>query len=415
MTDYVIANGTLRLYAARYSSLGRAYNMQLSGGTLPRADVRFYLNDVLRARAIDGKTFLSIFGDRSWPGSLALVTFNRDRSNSGKVRMVLYGEDGETIISNNASFYELAEIFNFKGAMGHFYLDLSTKNKIVYNFRRMDQFLAVDYDTCALAMSDKPTENLTSGIHIFNTRYECDRGRSILEKSAKDVSIPAKVKVISVDGRDITDAYPYYVGVYSSLSISKPKGKIEYSHRTPTFTITTPDGEDGFDIFNAQYRIGFYALDGSDKSSEELAKSFINKACFTVSYRNVYGSTDYKYGQSFNVIPRQEHMNDDTFYSVSNMFLHHDKSSPIIMSPDTSVHYSICRTALLPIIEMSSDRSTETLRGLMYMDLYNVDDNTRIERDWNGSTSLDRQVAITINGEDAFGTEILIEKINKIT
>lgn len=55
MTDYVIANGTLRLYAARYSSLGRAYNMQLSGGTLPRADVRFYLNDVLRARAIDGK------------------------------------------------------------------------------------------------------------------------------------------------------------------------------------------------------------------------------------------------------------------------------------------------------------------------------------------------------------------------
>ena len=71
-------------------------------------------------------------------------------------------------------------------------------------------------------------------------------------------------------------------------------------------------------------------------------------------------------------------------------------------------HYNICRTALLPIIEYSSDESEHTLHGLMYMDLYNADDETAIDTDWIYS----KRAIISVNGEDALdNATILITKI----
>ena len=382
------------------------------GDDKPRTDIKFYLNDVFRAGASGGsKELVSINNDSIWPATAALVAFNRDRLENSKVRMTLYKEDGETIINNNAAFSEIAELYNYNGAIGHFLLDLEDGNTLALNFeKKADNHLTIHdlTDTLAMVSTKDLEKEIDSGIHIFN-RQPWDRYFSVLEKSNQDISIPARIQITSLTGDDVTDVQPYNMGLTAFIELSKPKNKPEYSHKTETFTITTPNNSDGYDITNAYYKIGFYAIDGTDKSSEELAKSFIDKACLTVHYRNIYGTEGYKYERCFYVKPRPEHLNDDTFYSVSDMLITKDKSSPIIMGDHiANNHYNICRTALLPIIEYSSDESEHTLHGLMYMDLYNADDETAIDTDWIYS----KRAIISVNGEDALdNATILITKI----
>lgn len=378
---------------------------------LPRANVCIYLNNILRARVYGGsKELASIYEDSAWPATSSYVTFLRDRLEGAKLRLVLYDEN-ENIISDNASFSEIAEIYNYSGSIGHMYLNLNSNETTIFNFeKKADKYIDSSRYGGELVMADAKdiASNIKTGIHIFNRR-EWDRSVSVLEKSKQDIDIPANLKIISLTGEEITDVFPYIEGFTASIAINKPKEKIEYSHKTDTFMITTPNGS-GFDIINAFYKIGFYALDGSNKSSEELAKSFTNKTCFTVHYRNIYGTPDYKYGYCLYVKPRQEHIDDDTFYSVSSSFVAHDLSSPIIMATafGEANSYNICRTALLPIVEFSNDKSSYNLCGLMYMDLYNADDNTQIDRDWIS----DDNATISVNGEDALDTStILITKI----
>lgn len=386
-----------------------------TGDNKPRADIRFYLNDVLRARVSGGsKEFASRYEDSAWPAVHSLIPFDKSRLEDGKVRIVLYGEDGETVVNNNAAFSEIAELYNYDGAIGHFLIDVDNDNPLVLSFEKKASSYLTTHKRISeaaidsLAMTKDIAKEIESGIHLFNRR-PWDRYFSVLEKSNPDISIPARIQVSSLTGSEITDIQPYDMGLTAYIELSKPKNKPEYSHRTETFTITTPNNSDGYDITNAYYKIGFYAIDGTDKSSEELAKSFMDKACLTVHYRNVYGTEGYKYERCFYVKPRPEHLNDDTFYSVSDMMITEDKSSPIIMGDHTSSnHYNICRTALLPIIEYSSDESEHTLHGLMYMDLFNADDETAIDKDWVYS----KRAVISVNGEDALdNATILITKI----
>lgn len=388
-----------------------------TGDNKPRADIRIYLNDVLRARVSGGsKEFANRYEDSVWPAVHSLIPFDKSRLEDGKVRIVLYGEDGETVVNNNAAFSEIAELYNYDGAIGHFLIDVDDDNPLVLNFEKKANSYLTTYkrisesaiDSLAMAKTKDITKEIESGIHVFNRR-PWDRHFSVLEKSSPDISIPARIQVSSLTGSEITDIQPYDMGLTAFIELSKPKNKPEYSHRTETFTITTPNNSDGYDITNAYYKIGFYAIDGTDKSSEELAKSFMDKACLTVHYRNIYGTEGYKYERCFYVKPRPEHLNDDTFYSVSDMLITEDKSSPIIMGDHiASNHYNICRTALLPVIEYSSDESEHTLHGLMYMDLFNADDETAIDKDWIYS----KRAVISVNGEDALdNATILITKI----
>lgn len=386
------------------------------GSNKPRADIRVYLNNILRARASGGsKEFASMYEDSIWPAVHSLIAFDKDRLESSRVRMTLYNEDGETVVNNNAAFSEIAELYNYDGAIGHFLIDVDDDNPLVLNFeKRADSYLTTyrriseaAIDSLAMASAKDLEKEIGSGIHLFNRR-PWDRYFSVLEKSNPDINIPARIQVSSLTGNEITDIQPFGIGFTAYIELSKPKNKPEYSHRTETFTITTPNGSE-YDITNAYYKIGFYAIDGTDKSSEELAKSFMDKACLTVHYRNIYGTENYRYERCFYVKPRPEHLNDDTFYSVSDMLITGDKSSPVIMGDHIAGnHYNICRTALLPIIEYSSDESEHTLRGLMYMDLFNADDETAIDKDWIYS----KRAAISVNGEDALdNATILITKI----
>lgn len=378
---------------------------------MPRANICVYLNNILRARVYGGSQELAkIYEDSAWPATLTYVRFLRDRLEGAKFRMVLFDEN-ENVITDNASFSEIAEIYNYNGSIGHAYLSLDNNETAVFNFeKKADKFIDASRYGGELVMADAKeiANNINTGIHIFNRR-EWDRDASVLEKSKQDIDIPVNLKIVSLTGEKITDVFPYIEGFTASIAINKPKEKVEYSHKTDTFMITTPNGSE-FDIVNAFYKIGFYALDGSNKSSEELAKSFIDKACFTVHYKNIYGTPDYKYGYCLYIKPRPEHVNDDTFYSISSSFVAHDLSSPIIMAAafGETADYNICKTALLPIIEFSHDKSSYDLRGLMYMDLYNADDNTPIDRDWVS----DDNATISVNGEDALDTcTILITKI----
>lgn len=378
---------------------------------MPRANICVYLNNILRARVYGGSQELArVYEDSAWPAALTYVRFLRDRLEGAKFRMVLFDEN-ENVITDSASFSEIAEIYNYDGSIGHAYLSLDNNETAVFNFeKKADKFIDASRYGGELVMADAKeiANNINTGIHIFNRR-EWDRDASVLEKSKQDIDIPVNLKIVSLTGEKITDVFPYIEGFTASIAINKPKEKVEYSHKTDTFMITTPNGSE-FDIVNAFYKIGFYALDGSNKSSEELAKSFIDKACFTVHYKNIYGTPGYKYGYCLYIKPRPEHINDDTFYSVSSSFVAHDLSSPIIMATafGETADYNICKTALLPIIEFSHDKSSYDLRGLMYMDLYNADDNTSIDRDWVS----DDNATISVNGEDALDAcTILITKI----
>jgi hypothetical protein len=377
---------------------------------VPRADLRIYLNNILRARAYGGSIELTrIYENIIWPATSEYYQFYGERGDSNKLRLVLYDESGN-IITDNASFSEIAQIYNYGGCISNAYLNLDSNETVVFNFeKKADKYIASSYDGSAFVMASEKdiTSNIKTGIHIFNRR-EWDSDVSVVEKSKQDIDIPVNLKIISLNGEKITDLYPYFDYYSASIEIDKPKEKVEYSHKTDTFMITTPNSG-GFDIVNAFYKIGFYALDGSNESSEELARLFANNACFTVHYKNIYGTSDDKGGYCLYIKPRPDHINDDTFYSVSNSFVAHNLSSPIIMVDFGGVDgYNICKTALLPIVEFNHDKSSYNLRGLMYMDLYNADDDTQINRNWSSRDN----ATISVHGEDALDTStILITKI----
>lgn len=406
--QYISADGYVTVLETDTSA--KPIQIQLANGAYPKASISFYLNDVLYAKSNGEKTFNKIYEDKHWPATLSYSAINKVRGGSGAVKMIRYNEDG-SIADSGAVFSEFCTLHNYNGTLGYIYLDLDEVQEVEYNFVPVENGYIEGYNTnCSTLRADFENKTQNSCLRVFNVKQEW--GNRPLFENKENIDIPVSVKVVSVSGEEldkntapyrlIIDKDMYNQSKGENIELSSPNGKITYSLKTPIFTLTENVGDE-ITLTNAYYKLGIFALDGTNESSDKLAEDFLNKCCLSVQKRSWYGNYDKNY--VFVIKPKEA--DNDTFYTVSDKYIMHDKSSQIILSNNkASTHYMVSHTALLPLVEVSNNRSEKILKGFIYMDLFNADDGAQITESLTSNIN-----PIMVNGEDASNKDIIIEKI----
>ena len=379
--------------------------LQLSGGNTTKIIIELYLNNRLYARSFP-KQVDRLSEDSYWPATLLMPVFNG--SNRG-IRMVQFNENGD-IVDSNVDLSKYIRLYNYDGEIGYLWLNLNDVESTEITMRPATDYLLAHNVESAL-VAQLFNKKIDSKLLAFKTMYEYDRDNRYVNTVGSNFNIPVSLKVVSTSGVPLDkDTFPYnkFIDEYDKLSplvslkMSKPKDKVEYSLRTPVFTISKPDGSGGYEITNAYYKLGICALDGSNESSENLLNSFIKKSCLTVHQIDYAVNQAYMY-YTFAIKPKTEYAGDDLFYSVSEKLQLLDKASII-----TDRNHLICSTSLRPIVEInSSDQTKNTLLGVLYMDMFNADDDSIITTGW----AKNKNIAITIDGISAIDQEILLTKI----
>lgn len=396
-TDYLTPTGSKVLVGSK------SIELQLTDGDKPKLVAEIYLNGNLYAKSYP-KQVDSINEDSCWPATLLMQVFNDP---SKGFIMTQFDEEGD-ITKTNIGLGDYIKIYNYDGEVSYLLLDFSNKDSTEVTFQPTTNYLLTHKSegTLAAQMSNK---SVKSNLTAFKTIYELDRDNRYMEIKESNFNIPVSLKIISTSGNSLDeDVIPYsnFVNEYEKVSpkinieIPKPKDEIEYSLKTTSFTISKQDDNGEYEITNAYFKLGICALDGSTESTEELINSFIKKSCLTVHKIDYAANEKYSY-YTFAIKPRDEYLKDSTFYSASEKFQLLDKSSVI-----TDRNHLICNTALRPIVEVNS-KFNSALRGVLYMDMFNADDDSIITTGWSKSES----TSITIEGDTAIGKEILITKI----
>ena len=246
------------------------------------------------------------------------------------------------------------------------------------------------------------------------------------------VNIPVTLEIQS-DGKEPIgdDVLPYallYSGdveyyAYAQLKpirvaskLAKVSNPISYQLKTDAFTIvkstTDPETEETtVDKINVYYRLGVVALDGKEESSNELAALLKENSCFTITKSGPYNSGS-NGKQIVGMKPTEEHYDDETYYSLSDVLVRYNKvSAPEIIVKSGTIgnsdpRASIAHSMMYPIIKINTNNDSRTLDGLMYMQLFNADDNSQINEDFMESENIE----VEINNESALDKDILFNE-----
>lgn len=370
--------------------------------TAAQIRIEIYLNGVLYAKTYDSQKTNKLT-DAIWPANILMPTFNQRGDNGFKL---------DAAVNNSGKTYlgDVIRMYNYSGEAGYLWLNLDGVDHVDILMQPVTDYL-LTHKTESVLAAQLSNKEVNSKLLAFKTCYEYDRDRRCLNTSDSNFNIPVSLKVVSTSGKPLDkDTFPYseFIGMYDEttsspfidLELPKPKDKVEYSLKTRVFTINyTRDGEDK--TINAYYKLGICALDGSDYSSEKLLNSFIKKCYLTAHYRDYALGTQQKL--TFAIKPRS--MEEHTFYSVSEKFQFLDRASAI-----TDRNNLICNTALRPIVEINTaDQSKNILRGVLYMDMFNADDDSIIDAGLHKNN--DKNISIMLDGEPALNKEIEITKI----
>lgn len=402
-TDYLTPSGSKVIVSDAGLELQLVYN------DITKVVFEIYLNNKLYARSF--ATQITRLTDESWPANILMTTFNQ--TNSRGFRMIRFDDNGD-VISDNTYFGEYINMYNYSGEAAYLWLNLNDVDDVEITMQPATDYLLTHNKESALA-AQLSNKEISSKLLAFKTAYEYDRGRRCMNTADSNFNIPVSLKIVSASGKPLDkDTFPYsnFIDEYDNntspfielhgLRLPKPKDKVEYSLKTPVFTINCPNDSGGYEIINAYYKLGICALDGLDSSSEKLLNSFIKKSYIIVHQTDYAVNENYMY-YTFAIKPKLEYMNEQKFYSVSEKFQLLDRASTI-----TDRNNLICSTALRPIVEINSlDQSKNTLLGVLYMDMFNADDDSIITTGW----AKNKKLSITINGEPALDKELEITKI----
>ena len=369
--------------------------------------IKMYKNDELYAQSYGWQTFSTINPDATndddlWLGTLTFSRLNAETSSSNPINKTI-GNIALNVVGSSSEKTGLRLHFrthNFGSTIGHMLIDLNRNEKLVYQFKPLDKDL-IKSSIFGMPIGTISKESIPSSICLLKSTF--NTGVSSLKVSDKDFNIPVHLKCISINKEDLDENVFPYLDDGLEITMTAPKGEINYTHKTKVFTIN--------DSISAYYKIGFCALNGSNKSSEELANNFIENANFVVSHQNLYNSNISNRDYVLAVKPSSSNVNNE-LYCVSDTVIRNDLSNPILMSGCAAHEYEqrvyfICSAMLLPIIKVSRDLKEREPLGVIYMQLYDANTDEEITTNINDSSSC----VITINGEDAMGKTIDIEKI----
>lgn len=375
--------------------------------TAAQIRIEIYLNGVLYAKTYNSQKTNKLNEDNIWPANILMPTFNQRGKNGFKMQL------GDHVFTDDVYLCDFIKMYNYDGEAGYLWLNLKDKSEVDIPMQQVTDYLLTHYKESVLAarLSNK---EVNSKLLAFKTVYEYDRDNRYMDTSDSNFNIPVSLKVIPTSGAPLdNDILPYFNSVdeYDKTSsfgdikfeLPKPKDKVEYSLKTRVFTINyTRDGEDK--TINAYYKLGICALDGSDYSSEKLLNSFIKKCYLTAHYRDYALGIQQKL--TFAIKPRS--MEEHTFYSVSEKFQFLDRASAI-----TDRNNLICNTALRPIVEINTaDQSKNRLLGVLYMDMFNADDDSIIDAGLHKNN--DKNISIMIDDEPVLDKEDKEIEITKI-
>jgi len=313
----------------------------------------------------------------------------------------------------------------------------------VYNFVPMNNEL-VHADGYGNPLCKRTSDTINSEMTIYKSGFPYKNDLYELS-SKKSLNIPVTLQLpndrydyinLNHHAGDNQNAVYLYSNNRVDYSLVNKHADIEYKYKTDTFAIHDLINENELQVY---YKLGFYALDGTNESCNSLANDFNDKSRFVVALRepnktsanaseelivaierklqydvvepiddpdnptdpnqdsDTSGNND-PYNQDTSgdigsnnnsnqdpiLIPVQE--SNYSFYTVSDNIFRADSyniNTPIIMTKDSHTFYLVCNSILLPLIKYNVDEfnTTNELKGYLYMQLYDADTDTEINDD----------------------------------
>lgn len=175
------------------------------------------------------------------------------------------------------------------GAHSNFILDFRPSNTIVYNFVQMNNEL-VQSDGYGNPLCNWTSDTVNSEMTIYKSGFPYKNNLYDFN-SKKSLNIPVTLQLpnnrydyinLNHHAGDNQNAVCLYSNNRVDYSLVSKHPDIEYKYKTDTFTIHDLANENELQVY---YKLGFYALDGTNESCNSLADDFIDKSRFIVSLR----------------------------------------------------------------------------------------------------------------------------------
>lgn len=367
-------------------------------------------------------------------GNTTLVS--RPNGKSKGLNIVYYNNNGVVKPVGSTTNVQVNRYFNLSNLRdhcSHLFFDFTDNTPINVNFsdgRTNSNFVSI-----FRGVSEYPLTIGTVNTALCLLKSLPFSSIYLAERVKEFVNIPVTIYVES-DVKSEENLLPYSV-IFSDDSIiegsygynkidiinkNKSEYEIKYQLKTDVFTIseTNTDHETGrttTEKINAYYKIGICSFDGRAITTNGLVESIKTKCCFT-TIRDSYFEYSNITVPVFGIMP----MNDDAkFFSISSLMINLDHISAIRTRNEyynptyktdvvdtlksafvtTAVHATI-----LPLIEIDKQTSEHTIKGVMYLQLVNAENDTNITKDYIQTS--DNVIRIELNGDDATNKQIAL-------